>query len=62
MLLKQAARRLLSLPSSTLRTELQRERGGPLGHWCWLREVPRGLVQVDTDLWGSVPRRDGQVP
>jgi len=59
-LLKQAPRRLLSLSSITLRTELQRERGA--SGTLVLGAVPRGLVQVEADLWGRVPRRDGQVP
>ena len=52
-LLKQASKRLFLLPSSTVCTELQRERGTS---WTLvLGAVPQGLVQVDMDLWGKGP-------
>ena len=53
-LLKQASRRLFSLPSSTVSTELPRERGAR--RTVVLGAVPRGLVQVDTDLWVRGPQ------
>ena len=52
--MKQASRRLFSLPSSTVSTELPRERGAR--RTLVLGAVPRGLVQVDTDLWVRGPQ------
>lgn len=52
--MKQVCRRMFSLPSSAIGTELQRERGAS---WTlMLGAVPRGLMQVDTDLWGRGPQ------
>ena len=52
--MKQVCRRMFSLPSSAVGTELQRERGAS---WTLMSgAVPRGLVQVDTDLWGRGPQ------